>query len=145
MYTHQKKDSELQPKYKKYWNRTEDWGMTRDRESFAKIKELNLKELFIEHNTPIFKIEYISINHFDQKFKLTINPCLKEYNFFTQYDAYQAFQEISMFIGGVLPRQEPDTVDVSEACKVHSKGFDSWTFRKKGPNSKKKAKTKGKC
>jgi hypothetical protein len=142
LFKYQQKDDYVQPAQRKWQTNHSDWGMDGERKQFAKIQSLGLEELFIEHNVPIFKIEYGEYNGIK---KLTLNPCLKDYKFFKLFDSYQAFQEISMFLGGVLPRKEPDTVEVSEACKVHSKGFDSWTFRKKGSNSKKVAKTaKGK-
>ncbi|MBC8427279.1 MAG: hypothetical protein H8D97_00145, partial [Proteobacteria bacterium] len=123
-----------------------NWRMRRELEKIKANKALKLEKIFIDFNVPIFLIggnrNYINKQGYKEySTGLTLNPCLKNYKFFTQYDAYQAFQEISMFIGGVLPRKEPDTVDISDACRSYQKGFDSWSFRKSGPNSKKKAKT----
>lgn len=148
LYEFLERDDYQQPAIKKKYNR---WGWRTDREDFEANKALNLEKIFVDFNVPIFMIDGNRSYNNDAGYKnhttgLILNPCLKDYRFFTQYNAYQAFQEISMFVGGVLPRPEPDTVEVSEACKVKMKGMDSWSFRKKGPNSKSNAKTsKGKC
>jgi hypothetical protein len=119
------------------------WHLDEVLDKFKALKNNNkLLELFQEYKTPVFIVreqERSSDNN------LIINPCLKDHQFFKVIDAYSAFQEISMYVGGVLPRREPDTVDVSEACKTNMHGMDSWSFRKKGPNSKQHAKvSKGK-
>jgi hypothetical protein len=42
-----------------------------------------------------------------------------------------AFQEIQMFISGVLGIDENPTVEVSDKDKIISRGFDyKWSFRK---------------
>lgn len=55
---------------------------------------------------------------------------LKEYNFQKVLDPYTAFQEISMFVGGVLPREGREMVEVSDKSLVAKHGFDKWSFRK---------------
>lgn len=152
LYEFLERDDCTQPGMKKKYSFNR-WGRKTDREKFEENKSLNLEKLFIDFNVPIFIIDGNRSCNNSKGYKthttgLILNPCLKDYRFFKQYPSYQAFQEISMFVGGVLPRPEKDTVEVSEACKVHSKGMDSWSFRKPGPNSKETAKTskaQGKC
>jgi hypothetical protein len=69
--------------------------------------------------------------------KFIVNPLLKNYKFFKIFDTYQAFQEISMFMGGVLGRGEKEIVEVADKYKIQQHGFDKWSFRKE-PQSKKK-------
>ena len=121
-------------------NERQDWIAKEKVEDFKElIKRTDFINFFQEYKVPTFILGQGEYNLSGPTF--IINPRLKDFQFFKVIDAYTAFQEISMYLGGVLPRKEPDTVDVSEACKVHSKGLDSWSFRKKGPNSKKVAKT----
>lgn len=62
--------------------------------------------------------------------ELTINPRLAETEFYRQVDAWQAFQEISMFLGGLAhPDRVP--VEVSAKDRIVQHGFDKWSFRKR--------------
>ena len=61
---------------------------------------------------------------------------LKHYEFQKRLDPYQAFQELSMFIGGVLPRQGNPMIELTgEKIMLNKHGFDKWTFRKQ-PSAK---------
>lgn len=56
---------------------------------------------------------------------------LKEMNFAKVVDPYSAFQELSMYIGGVLPRAGNPIVEIeADSTKLKKHGFDQWTFRK---------------
>jgi hypothetical protein len=130
--------------------RQSSWSRERLENSFNSVMKQGLERLFVEHNVPIFAIEYC---HEDQQYCkydesiITLNPELTDYKFENIYQPYEAFQEIAMYMGGVLPKKDSSMVEVSEACKVQMKGFDSWSFRKKGTKSADKAKTgkNGKC
>lgn len=64
-------------------------------------------------------------------YHIIVNPCLKEYEFYKRLNPIIAFQEIQMFISGVLGAGEKDTVEISEKDKLKSHGFDpKWSFRK---------------
>lgn len=45
-------------------------------------------------------------------------------------DPYTAFQELSMFVGGVLPRDANPMVELTEKEVVAKHGFNEWSFRK---------------
>jgi len=62
--------------------------------------------------------------------KFFINPVLKDYEFYKIFDSYQAFQEIQMFISGVLGSKEKDIIMIEDKYKIASHGFDKWSFRK---------------
>jgi len=81
-------------------------------------------DMFREINSPIFIFEKDRIN------KLIINPTLKKWKFYRLFDSFQAFQEISMFLGGVLGRGEKDIVEIGDKYKIRKYGFDKWSFRK---------------
>jgi hypothetical protein len=58
------------------------------------------------------------------------NPILKDYNFYRVYDSYAAFQEISMFISGVLGGQSPPMVQLTDKDLIAKRGFNELSFRK---------------
>lgn len=56
---------------------------------------------------------------------------LKDVQFFKVFDHYAAFQEISMWVGGVLPKPGNPMVEISDIVRVEKHGFDKKTsFRK---------------
>ena len=56
---------------------------------------------------------------------------LKGVQFAKIVDPYQAYQELAMYVGGVLPRQPNDTVELKgEKIMVQKHGMDKWSFRK---------------
>lgn len=56
---------------------------------------------------------------------------LKEIAFAKVLDPFAAFQELSMYLGGVLARPGPEMVEIrDEKSVVAKKGFDRWSFRK---------------
>ena len=57
--------------------------------------------------------------------------------FYKVIDAFTAFQEISMFIGGVLGIGEKEIVEIEDKYKIGQHGFDKWSFRKE-PSKKKR-------
>jgi len=69
--------------------------------------------------------------------KLIINPCLKKYKFYKVIDSMTAFQQISMFLSGVLGEVHPPTIEVSNEVKKHKAGFGHKYAFKKEPSKKK--------
>jgi len=56
---------------------------------------------------------------------------LKDYGFPKAIDPYTLFQEISMFVGGVIPRNPNPMVEITDdTVKLAKHGFDKWTFRR---------------
>lgn len=101
------------------------------------IKNMDDMSLFREYNTPIFVIDYTLGRKRDDEF--IVNPVLKNYDFYKIFDSYTAFQELQMFIGGVLGSNEKNTVEVDDKHKIEQHGFDyKWSFRKEPTKNKKK-------
>lgn len=65
-----------------------------------------------------------------------VNPILKEYEFYKVVDAFTAFTELQMFIGGVLGVGEKEIIEVEDKYKIGQHGFDKWSFRRE-PSKKK--------
>jgi len=59
-----------------------------------------------------------------------INPILGDYEFYKIFESFTAFQEVHMFMGGVLGSGEKEIVEVADKYKIGQHGFDKWSFRK---------------
>ena len=109
------------------------------------VLQYNAMDWFRDIKVPIFVydenvsgIDHIDLGWYNRDFnaKFIVNPLLKEYEFYKIFDAFQAFQEIMMFMGGVLGRGEKDIVEVEDKYKIAQHGFDKWSFRKMPENGK---------
>jgi hypothetical protein len=83
----------------------------------------NFIKLFTEHNSPIFVVD-------PPANKIHVNCLLKPWEFYKVFDSYTAFQEISMYVGGILlapvnPVPIPDDETLRDI-----KGFNKYSFRK---------------
>jgi len=66
------------------------------------------------------------------KRKVIVNPPLKAFNMMTEIDSFQTWQEISMWIGGVMPGGQSPMVQISDTSKIIKAGFDpKISFRKR--------------
>ena len=106
------------------------------------IENYDALHIFREYKTPVFIYDsnYNRINLRDYKTddKFIINPLLKKYEFYKVFDSFTAFQEIQMFISGVLEINKKETVEISDKDKIEQHGYDKkWSFRKE-PTKKKK-------
>lgn len=86
-------------------------------------------DLFREFKTPIFV--YDTYRRDDA---FIINPTLKDYEFYKVIDAFTAFTELQMFIGGVLGIGEKEIVEIEDKYKIGQHGFDKWSFRREPQN-----------
>jgi hypothetical protein len=122
---------------KSYW----DWDTyTLDSEkgirNFFVRKYPELEELFHKHRTPIFGFEPNSGRSYSwRKEELTrtlvLNPCLKNIGFYRVKDTITAFQEIAMFISGVIGTPPKTTRPIDDKVIAASKGHDGeFSFRK---------------
>lgn len=68
---------------------------------------------------------------------IIINPRLADVGFYKIVDAFTAFQEISMFLGGVLGVGAPKMVAVSDEVRAHKHGMDKTSFRMPSPGDRK--------
>lgn len=61
---------------------------------------------------------------------IQINPTLKDYQFYKLFSSPNAFQEVSMFYGGVLPSSISMPIQISDKDRIAQHGFDKHSFRK---------------
>ena len=90
---------------------------------------------FIEYKVPIFVLKHKNYG----LLQLILNSELKQYNFYKVKEPYIAFQEIYMFISGVLGTESKPLIQISDNDMRDKKGFDKWSF-KKLPTKKRKRK-----
>lgn len=90
--------------------------------------EQNILDLHHHYQSPILLLENKPFS--GHRTKITINPCLKDIGFASVVDPYTAFQEISMFISGVLGNKEKETVEIDDLHMRDAKGFDKMSFKK---------------
>ena len=106
------------------------------------INDANVLEVFREYNAPafVYDCDWSEDNYGgNYRHSFTINPVLKDLKFYKVFDAFTAFQEIQMFISGVLGIGEKEIIEVADEYKIPQHGFDKWSFRKE-PGQKKRRK-----
>lgn len=87
----------------------------------SKLAEDKIMKLHHDTGIPVI---YVDEN------KVIYNPMLSDYSFYKVMDSYSAFQEISMFISGVLGGQSPKIVQLPDKDILTKHGFDKMSFRK---------------
>jgi hypothetical protein len=107
------------------------WGEKEYKQFIADWDNKDNIDLFREFNTPVFAICHDRHTYQATRQQVVINPVLSILQWYRKFDAYQAFQEISMFLSGVLGNIEKETSNMSDLDKIASHGFDTKTsFRK---------------
>ena len=96
-------------------------------------KDIRFKNLFVNYNTPTFIIRYRISGY---KIVMTLNPILKDLNFHTQLDPYTCYQEIAMYVSGVLGVGEKEIIKISDVEKRNKAGFDDVSFKQVSPGKK---------
>lgn len=109
-----------------YWERSSKSQALKVAE---KIKKFPDTDPFFQLETPVFLVcgrEIIK------------NPCLKDLGFMGILDPYQTFQEISMFVGGVMAQKHQMPCLVTDDDMIRdTHGFDENSFRNMTPGRKK--------
>ncbi len=104
----------------------------------VKVQVDSFGEVFKSDSSPVFIAEYGK--YYREPSKIVYNACLKDVEFYRIFDTYSAYQEISMYLGGVLgltrsrgkPSYQGQKMDdtVSDKDLIVAKGFDKYSFRK---------------
>lgn len=121
------------------------WGTHTGYKDMAKIEE-TLKqaqvplELFHRWNCPVFTLRFK--HHYygsvGESYTVELNPQLKSFGFFKYMDAFTAYQELSMFVGGVLSNLDgAPCTSGDDRVLAAAKGFDEYSFRTLAPGAKK--------
>ena len=92
---------------------------------FTGEQDSEIVDLLIKAGTPIIQIHGYR-SRLDGR-RVVLNPCLRMIEFYRCLDPYTAFQEISMFISGVMGGQAPPMIQVSDTVRLEKHGFDRVT------------------
>ena len=97
---------------------------------FTETERLNAKYeyLFYEYNAPVFLAKYCWSR--PDYFSVLTNCRLADMQFYRRFDSYSAFQEINMYLSGVLGDTTEKIPNVSDKDMINAKGFDKFSFRK---------------
>ena len=114
----------LEERAKKF--RSEGYASTAARaEKFLKHTYKDLTDVCIKLETPVFLIRRAKLGEkSDTGLMLEINPFLKPFEFYRRLSPFQAFQEISMFVSGVLPQNVKEPLQVEDKYRILGHGFD---------------------
>lgn len=94
---------------------------------------------FLIENKYTILISQYDLNSYnsDEQYNFKVDaPELKKIQFYKVVDAYTAFQEISMWVGGTLSYPGNTMITISDKDKIHKHGFDKWSFRKMSEKKK---------
>lgn len=86
-------------------------------EQFFKKASVRYQRMFREHNTPIYVVNF-------WEGKIIINERLNSYEFFKVKPPYIAYQELEMYVGGILNQKREVVPEVSNDDLIIAKGFD---------------------
>ncbi|MBF0316301.1 MAG: hypothetical protein HQK52_22980 [Oligoflexia bacterium] len=75
---------------------------------------------------------------------IVTNPGLQEISFQKVLDPFTTFQEISMYLGGVLGSAERSTLAISDEVKAQQHGFDRYSFKTMKGDKKPRKRNRGK-
>lgn len=106
------------PKYS-YWRGTQTWSW---KEFFALSGSERMMDEAVSQRWAILSWEA-------RGDMLRICPRLHDLQFFRKLDAWQAYQELSMFLGN-LAAPERNTVQIEDKYRIAQHGFDKWSFRR---------------
>ena len=108
-------------------------------ERFKKVENLqdNLDKYHINFKSPIISIlgnsKYSRYStRYLEEYLFTKNPILKNMEFYKILDPYLCFQELSMYLSGILSINSKPIIEINDTIKLEKHGFDKIkSFRKK--------------
>lgn len=86
--------------------------------------------LHFELDSPIIVIDYDLLYTYVKKINVHKNKRLRDIEFYKAVNTFRAFQDLSMFISGVMGGKSPIMVEVSDKDRIAKHGFDKFSFRK---------------
>ena len=93
---------------------------------FKQYSSKDLLSIHSEYDSPILLFARERYNGISCR----LNPKLSAIRFERRLDPFTTFQELAMFIGGVMGGKSPKTVEISDKVRAEKHGFDKWSFRK---------------
>lgn len=108
---------------------------------FNKVEAFKGDGLFHAVGDPVILLHRGGLGRMNQREKAEINPTLKDWGFVKVKDPFTAFQEIDMYLSGVLGCAHPPMIEVGNDVKIAKHGFNDKSFRK-APGQKRRRRRK---
>lgn len=97
-------------------------------------------ELFAGLGLPVFLYEHTP----KAKEQVTANPILTRLGFASVLDPWTAYQELAMFVGGVLPRGTEPPIEITDDAVIRdAKGHGADSFKTTSPGKKARRRQRG--
>lgn len=117
--------------------KTKDFLKSKKIDLFREKKSI-LSDIFSDYFNTDINVDTIKIHHtFDTPYldffcnKVFKTPSLSDLDFATTVSPFTAYQNIEMFISGVLGGSSPKTLEISDIHRLEAHGFDKKkSFRK---------------
>lgn len=136
----------FKPKKRNYWNAA--W-YSPGQKGFEKFfnectsQQEQHEKIFQDSGQPLFVAVYRDSYWYDDNREshwkpstITFNAELKKHSFYRLFPTALAYQEISMYLGGVLGQGNPVIPEISNKDMIESKGFNLKTSFRKGKEKK---------
>lgn len=111
---------------------------------YQETHEKLFPEIFHNEKTAYFVAELSGLGKFQKRdgkdlgiIEIIHTPLLKDYNVATLINPVTAFQEIDMFLFGVLGLNEKEIDEVDEKYRMAARGMDKTSFRQLAPGERK--------
>ena len=119
--------------------------MTETRPAFQKLFQRMGVPIYLIREDPEEKDwEWDEIHRCHYEVIVQTNPCLRDLSFQKVFDPFMTFQEISMFLGGVLARPDRPMLTITDEVKAQQHGFDKHSFRAMKRDKKPRKSNRGK-
>ena len=112
------------PRHHSFINKLDQHGL---KALFSKYSGVKNDELFIKTKAPV--VIYQNNQYHSLKHTIYTNYSLKKLQFYKAIDPYMAYQELTMYISGVLGTSRPEPIEISDRDMKFKKGFDEKSFR----------------
>lgn len=111
------------PKRKSYFSfySTDNFNKQTIKEAF---KIIDVSGYCIENKLVIAAIYRSTKSRTSLEITVDIDCELKNYEFYKVFDTYSAYQELSMFVDGMLAYPGNTTIEIEDKYKISAKGFD---------------------
>ena len=98
-----------------------------------RLVSLDIEALHVKYKTPVLLLEVGRGGGYfkqEQEFLVFTNPKLKDYHFESVVDPFTAWQEITMYLGGVIGQPDRPMHQLTDVELRNKHGFDNWSFKK---------------
>lgn len=110
---------------------------TREKEIYEYFEPRKNTDIFFDLKVPVFVRFGVTYGDFEG---VTKNPELTRLSFQNFMDPFTCYQELSMYLGGILTDRDDPSQVTNDKVLRDSKGFDKMSFKTHSPGKKRKNK-----